>query len=142
MMQRNTRPGIGNIMVKIGVSGGRSCSGKGISTTPGNEYSDHIYVDRQKALRKMEREREKKKLPKKMGKMWKELMAEKHCLLPKGQMGNRRQRSTELAIRLVTEAVRTAWTSGAIASLLQLDIKGAFDTVSGGAAWERNRLRR
>jgi hypothetical protein len=56
--------------------------------------------------------------------------AEEHSLLPNGQMGNRRARSTELAIRVVTEAVQAAWRSSAVASLLQLDIKGAFDTVN------------
>jgi Reverse transcriptase (RNA-dependent DNA polymerase)/Endonuclease-reverse transcriptase len=56
--------------------------------------------------------------------------AESQGLLPEGQTGNRKGRSTELAIRLVTEAVRTAWSCGAVASLLQLDIKGAFDTVN------------
>jgi hypothetical protein len=56
--------------------------------------------------------------------------AESQGLLPEGQTGNRKGRSTELAIRLVTEAVRTAWSEGAVASLLQLDIKGAFDTVN------------
>jgi Reverse transcriptase (RNA-dependent DNA polymerase)/Endonuclease-reverse transcriptase len=56
--------------------------------------------------------------------------AESQGLLPEGQMGNRKNRSTELAVRLVTEAVRTAWSYGAVASLLQLDIKGAFDTVN------------
>lgn len=56
--------------------------------------------------------------------------AESQRLLPEGQTGNRKGRSTELAIRLVTEAVRTAWSYGAVASLLQLDIKGAFDTVN------------
>ncbi len=56
--------------------------------------------------------------------------AEEHSLLPNGQMGNRPARSTELAIRVVTEAVHTAWQHGAVASLLQLDIKGAFDTVN------------
>ena len=50
-------------------------------------------------------------------------------MLPNGQMGNRPGRSTETAIRLVTDAVETAWSHGAVASLLQLDIKGAFDTV-------------
>jgi hypothetical protein len=30
---------------------------------------------------------------------------------------------------MVTEAVHTAWSRGAVATLLQLDIKGAFDTV-------------
>ena len=33
--------------------------------------------------------------------------AEEHKLLPEGQIGNRRQRSTDLAIRLITKAVRT-----------------------------------
>jgi hypothetical protein len=50
--------------------------------------------------------------------------------VPEGQTGNRKGRSTELAVRLVTEVVRTAWGHGAIVSLLQLDIKGAFDTVN------------
>jgi Reverse transcriptase (RNA-dependent DNA polymerase)/Endonuclease-reverse transcriptase len=56
--------------------------------------------------------------------------AEKHNLLPQGQMGNRPGRSTELAIRMVTDAAYTAWKHGATTSLLQLDIKGAFDTVN------------
>jgi hypothetical protein len=56
--------------------------------------------------------------------------AEKYNLLPQGQMGNRPGRSTELAIRMVTDAVYTAWKHGATTSLLQLDIKGAFDTVN------------
>ena len=45
-------------------------------------------------------------------------------------MGNRKNRNTELAIRMVTEAVYTAWKRHAVASLLQLDIKGAFDMVN------------
>ena len=56
--------------------------------------------------------------------------AERYDLLPRGQMGNRPGRSTELAIRMVTDAVHTAWRHGATTSLLQLDIKGAFDTVN------------
>ena len=56
--------------------------------------------------------------------------AEAMGLLPEGQMGNRRQRSTELAIRVVTETVHTAWKLGRSTSLLQLDLKGAFDTVN------------
>ena len=31
---------------------------------------------------------------------------------------------------MVTEAIFAAWGSGAVASLLQLDIAGAFDTVN------------
>jgi len=34
--------------------------------------------------------------------------AEEAHILPEGQIGNRKNRSTELAIRIVTEAVRTA----------------------------------
>ena len=44
-------------------------------------------------------------------------------------MGNRRQYSTELAIRVITETVYTVWKLGRSVSLLQLDLKGAFDTV-------------
>ncbi len=57
-------------------------------------------------------------------------VAEEQQLLPEGQMGNRPGRLTELAIRIVTEAVYIAWGHGAAASLLQLDIKGAFDAVN------------
>ncbi|KAK8050749.1 hypothetical protein PG994_012479 [Apiospora phragmitis] len=45
-------------------------------------------------------------------------------------MGNRSQRTTELAIRLVTDVVCTTWQQKGVASLLQLDVKGAFDTVN------------
>lgn len=57
-------------------------------------------------------------------------VAEANNLLPHGQMGNRTKRSTELAIRVVTDVIRTTWARGGIASLLQLDIAGAFDTVN------------
>src|SRR4029077_17374368 len=56
------------------------------------------------------------------------VLAAYSCLLA-NQMGNRRNRSTELAVRLLTDQIRTAWAHGAVASLLQLDIKGAFHTV-------------
>jgi hypothetical protein len=56
--------------------------------------------------------------------------AESQGLLPETQMGNRPERSTDLAIKLVVDATHTAWRHGAVASLLQLDIKGAFDTVN------------
>lgn len=55
--------------------------------------------------------------------------AENHNLLPEGQFGNRRGRSTEAATRFVVQAVRAAWKGGGTASLLQLDLKGAFDRV-------------
>jgi hypothetical protein len=58
-------------------------------------------------------------------------LAEDHNLLPKQQMGGRKQRSTYSALELLTEQVHTAWNSGKIVvSLLSLDISGAFDTVS------------
>jgi hypothetical protein len=57
-------------------------------------------------------------------------VAEAFGLLPDEQMGNRENRSTELAIRLVTAQVREAWRQRATASLLQLDIIGAFDRVN------------
>jgi hypothetical protein len=56
--------------------------------------------------------------------------AETQGLLPETQMGNRPQGSTDLAIKLVVDATRTAWAHGAVATLLQLDIKGAFDTTN------------
>src|SRR5436190_4516019 len=55
---------------------------------------------------------------------------EDHWLLPEGQMGNRREHSMELVIQAVTDAVYTAWAQNTTTSLLQLDIKGAFDTVN------------
>jgi len=56
--------------------------------------------------------------------------AEANGLLPDEQMGNRANRSTELAIRLVVAQIQEAWRQRATASLLQLDISGAFDTVN------------
>jgi hypothetical protein len=50
-------------------------------------------------------------------------------LLPNGQMGNKRERLTNLAIRMIIEAATKARKNGGIASLLQLNIKGAFDIV-------------
>ena len=55
--------------------------------------------------------------------------AEIHHLLPDLQMGFRRERSTEVAVRIITDSVHTAWQLRACASLLQLDLKGAFDRV-------------
>jgi hypothetical protein len=50
-------------------------------------------------------------------------------LLPDGQISNRRGRSTNLAIRMIIEAAIEARRNGGIASLLQLDIKKAFDII-------------
>jgi exonuclease III len=56
--------------------------------------------------------------------------AEEFNLLPEGQMGNRAGRSTEFAIRVVTDAVHSAWKLKAVTSLMLLDLKGAFDRVN------------
>jgi hypothetical protein len=50
-------------------------------------------------------------------------------LLSDEQMGNRRERLTDLAIRMVIEAATEARKNGGIASLLQLNIKGAFNVI-------------
>jgi hypothetical protein len=50
-------------------------------------------------------------------------------LLSDGQMGNRRGRLTDLAIRMIIEAAIEARKNGGIASLLQLNIKKAFNVV-------------
>ncbi len=59
-------------------------------------------------------------------------LAEKHSLLPKAQHGARRQRDAVTALELLTEQVHTVWGQGKdkVASLLSLDISGAFDRVS------------
>ena len=59
-------------------------------------------------------------------------LAEKAGILPPEQMGNREKRSTELAARFVVETVRSAWSMNLTSSLLQLDLKGAFDRVHHG----------
>jgi hypothetical protein len=56
--------------------------------------------------------------------------AEAYGLLLAEQMGNREYRSIEVAIRLVVAQVQEAWRQRVSASLLQLDISGAFDTVN------------
>ena len=59
-------------------------------------------------------------------------MAEKHELLPGTQMGARRERSTESALELLTEQIHTVWGQGndKVATLLSMDVAGAYDTVS------------
>ena len=52
-------------------------------------------------------------------------------LLPKAQMGNRPGRSTETAIDLLVAQIRTTWLSKRhVATLLSMDIAGAFDLVN------------
>jgi hypothetical protein len=55
--------------------------------------------------------------------------AEAKQFLPDGQMGNKRDKLTNLVIRMVVKIAAKARRNGGIASLLQLDIKKAFDTV-------------
>ena len=59
-------------------------------------------------------------------------LAEKHRLLPDTHMGARRGKSTESALELLTEQIHTVWGQGTdkIATLLSIDVSGAFDTVS------------
>jgi hypothetical protein len=58
-------------------------------------------------------------------------LAEQHNLLPNTQMGNRKNRSTEAALELLVEQIHTIWGSKKhVASVLSLDISGAFDTVN------------
>ena len=59
-------------------------------------------------------------------------LAESLHLLPDAQMGARRGRSTETALELLTEQVHAVWGQGKdkVATMLSLDVAGAFDTVS------------
>lgn len=57
-------------------------------------------------------------------------VVEEQGLLPDTQMGARATRSTDTALELLTEQVRTVWKSPKyVATLLSLDLSGAFDTV-------------
>src|SRR6266487_5176359 len=59
-------------------------------------------------------------------------VAEIYRLLPEYQMRARQQRSTLIALELLTEQTHTIWNCGNqwVASLLSLDIAGAFDNAS------------
>ncbi len=65
-----------------------------------------------------------------MGKIIEAAISQRIALLPELQMGNRPQRSTELAVKVAVDVTHTAWRQKAVTSLLQLDIKGAFDRVN------------
>jgi hypothetical protein len=57
--------------------------------------------------------------------------AEEYHLFPDCQMGNRTNRSTDTALALLVEQIRTVWESKKhIATVLSMDISGAFDTVN------------
>jgi hypothetical protein len=55
--------------------------------------------------------------------------AEAKQLLSNGQIGNKRDRSTDLTIQIMVKMATKARRSGGITSLLQLDIKKAFNAV-------------
>jgi hypothetical protein len=59
-------------------------------------------------------------------------VVETHQLLPPTHIGGRKARSTEHAIHLLLERIYEAWNraDGQVASLLLLDVSGAFDNVS------------
>jgi hypothetical protein len=59
-------------------------------------------------------------------------VAETHGLLPSTHMGSRRGRSTEHSIHHIIDKIYEAWNRGRgqVASLLLLDVSGAFDNVS------------
>ena len=56
-------------------------------------------------------------------------LAEKENLLPEMQIGFRKSRSTETASFLLTSQLEKIWKEGMVASLLSLDISGAYDRV-------------
>ena len=59
-------------------------------------------------------------------------LADTFNLLPDTQMGARQNRSTESALELLTEQVHTVWGQGGdkVATLLSMDVSGAFNSVS------------
>ena len=58
-------------------------------------------------------------------------LAEQAGLLPDTQMGNRKNRSTDTALDLLLEQIYTVWQAkDQVATVLSLDIAGAFDTVN------------
>ena len=58
------------------------------------------------------------------------IMAEKHGLLPKNHYGGRPGRNTTDGIHSIVKRVKDAWRKGMVASLLLMDVKGAFPSVA------------
>jgi hypothetical protein len=56
--------------------------------------------------------------------------AEKHALLPPTHFGGRPGQSTTNALHLLTKFVKDAWRKGNMVTVLFLDVKGAFPSVS------------
>jgi Reverse transcriptase (RNA-dependent DNA polymerase) len=57
-------------------------------------------------------------------------LVETHNLLLNTHIGGREKRSTEHALHTITENIYEAWNDMKIASLLLLDVSGAYDNVS------------
>lgn len=57
-------------------------------------------------------------------------LADVHQLLPSRHTGGRRLASTEHAIHFLLQRIHQAWSEGNVASLLLLDVSGAYDNVS------------
>jgi hypothetical protein len=69
---------------------------------------------------------------------------EVHQLLPRTNIGGRKGRSTDHALHVITEKIYEAWNSPKpqVASLLLLDVSGAFDNVSNTRLLHNLRKRR
>jgi hypothetical protein len=57
-------------------------------------------------------------------------IADSHQLLPSRHTGGRKLASTEHTIHLLLQRIHHAWSEGKVASLLLLDVSGAYDNVS------------
>lgn len=57
-------------------------------------------------------------------------LADVHHLLPSRHTGGRRLASTEHAMHFLLQRIYKAWSEGKVASLLLLDVSGAYDNVS------------
>ena len=55
---------------------------------------------------------------------------EEFDLLPRRHMGGRKARGTEHALQVLMELIHAAWLRGEVASVLLLDVMGAFDNLS------------
>ena len=72
--------------------------------------------------------------------------AEEHNLLPRCQMGARKNRSTESALYHIVQQIQAAWGARAksrqVVSILSLDMAGAFDRVSHERLLENLRIKK
>lgn len=57
-------------------------------------------------------------------------LAHVHDLLPKKHFGGRKGVSINHALLALVEEIRRAWAKGQVASLLLLDVSGAYDNIS------------